>query len=79
VLYYLVFGVPPHRGDNVADVLAQVVSGRPVAFPVDNAAESNSALIAVCRRSLTKAQPERYESAAELARAIEAAGALMAG
>ena len=56
VLYFLLFGQPPHTGENVADVLARVVSGKPVAFP--SQPDCEPALIDLCRRCLQK-RPER--------------------
>ena len=70
VLYFLLFGVPPHQGENVADVLARVVSGRPVKFG-HSADNSLSLIIEVCHRCLMKDASRRYASCAELADALE--------
>jgi eukaryotic-like serine/threonine-protein kinase len=70
VLFFLLFGRPPHAGRNVADTLAQVVGGTPVVFPTKRKGMPRK-LLDVCRRCLTKRPEERYASAAEVAAALE--------
>ncbi len=71
VLYSLILGRPPHTGENVPDVLAQVVSGKPVAFSSADNATLSPQLASVCRRALAKIPAERFASAAEMAAALE--------
>jgi RNA polymerase sigma factor (sigma-70 family) len=71
VLYSLILGRPPHAGENVPDVLAQVVSGKPVTFTSDDKAKLGPELAPLCQRALAKPPAERFASAAELALALE--------
>ncbi|MCI0359700.1 MAG: sigma-70 family RNA polymerase sigma factor [Planctomycetaceae bacterium] len=70
VLFYLLFGQPPHRGRSVRDTVAQVVAGTPVVFPAETK-EVPGKLISVCRRCLAKRSEDRYATAAELATALD--------
>lgn len=71
VLYFLLSGTTPHRGRNIADILSNVVSGRPVAWPRDLKALRKD-VADVCRRCLSKKPDERFESAAAVAMSLRA-------
>jgi serine/threonine protein kinase len=75
VLYFLLFGRPPHAGRSVAEVLGRVVSGQPVEFPSFPSAREQAPvrLIDVCRRGLAKQPGDRCVSAAAFADALESA------
>lgn len=71
VLYSLVLGRPPHTGESLPDVLAQVVSGKPVTFTSEDNAKLGPQFAPICRRSLAKSPSERFASAAEMGAALE--------
>lgn len=73
VLYFLLFGQPPHNGNTLDEVLAKVVLDVPVVFHNDRAATIPPAIIDVTRRCLTKRPPDRFASAQEVAAALDAA------
>jgi serine/threonine protein kinase len=68
VLYFLLFGRPPHAGKGMADVLAHVVCGKPVPLPETPLVSPQ--LAAVLMRMLAKPPAERFVSAAEVAEAL---------
>jgi tetratricopeptide (TPR) repeat protein len=70
VLYFILSGRPPHEGTTAADVLARVREGLPWQ-PRMVAAGVPAALEAVCLTAMERPPPERYSSAAELAREVE--------
>lgn len=69
VLFQLLTGRPPYEG-RVTDVLANVVSSRPVAPPITLAPSTPSRLSSVCCRALAKLPGERFATAAALAEAL---------
>jgi serine/threonine protein kinase len=68
VLYYLLYGRPPHQGRDVPDTLAKVVAGTPVKFSLRMGLPRQA--VDVCRRALSKRPAERYATAGELAAAL---------
>jgi serine/threonine protein kinase len=70
ILLFLLTGRPPHPGPDVATVLTNVVSGRPVALDGDERSRLPQFFDAVIRRCLAKRPEERFSSAAELADAL---------
>jgi RNA polymerase sigma factor (sigma-70 family) len=70
VLYFLVVGQPPHVGHNVPDVLAQVVTAKPVSFPDDDRRPVPHQMLAVLKRCLAKQPGERFATAGELSAAL---------
>ena len=68
VLYYLLFGRPPHIGPNVSEVLASVTSDVPVRMDAFSAADVR--LAEVVSRCLTKLPECRFDSAESLALAL---------
>jgi RNA polymerase sigma factor (sigma-70 family) len=72
VLYFLLFGQPPFAGTTVAEVLGQVVTARPVEMPTSAGDRLPQALVEVVRRSLAKRSEERFASAADLSKALQA-------
>ena len=66
LLYHLLTGQPPFRGDTVAEVNQQIVSADPL-IPSRLRPEIPSSLEAICLRCLRKREAERYASANELA------------
>ena len=73
VLYFLLLGTPPHAGSDVAEVLAQVVSGRPVPFPAESREHIPAETLHACRRSLAKQPGDRFATAVDLAEALSPA------
>jgi tetratricopeptide (TPR) repeat protein len=70
ILYFILSGRPPHEGATAAEVLARVRDALPWQ-PRMVAAGVPAALEAVCLTALERQPPERYASAAELAREVE--------
>ncbi|MCA9027006.1 MAG: protein kinase [Planctomycetaceae bacterium] len=71
ILCWLLTGNPPSTGDRVADVLAEIVSGRPVGalkLPIKVASPQ---LLDLCRRGLEKSQANRISTAATFLRELE--------
>ena len=73
VLLFLLTGQTPHGGRDVAEVLAQVVSGSPVNLPEAAASSLPRPIVDVIRRCLAKPPEERFASALELAESLAAA------
>lgn len=73
VLYFLLTGTTPHRGRNVAYILSNVVSGRPVSWPTNLAEALPRDVADVCQKCLSKKPDERFASAMELASALRIA------
>ncbi len=74
VLFTLLTGRPPIVGRRVADILAEVVSGTPVASPTSLRAGLPESLIDLCQRCLTKAPAGRFANVREVRLALEAVG-----
>jgi RNA polymerase sigma factor (sigma-70 family) len=70
MLYFLLFGRPPHSGSDTASILATIVSRSPVLYPQDARESVPAALLRVLERSLTKSPPDRMASSAEFADAL---------
>jgi eukaryotic-like serine/threonine-protein kinase len=74
VLYCLLTGKPPYRGDSAREVLQALLAGPPV--PVSDAAAGGPAvpaeLCAIVERAMRPAIEQRYESAEEMARDVVA-------
>jgi serine/threonine-protein kinase len=70
VLYALLTGGPPFRGENVLDILSQVVERQP---PPPRALNSKADrdLETICLKCLAKDPARRYRSAEELAEDLE--------
>lgn len=71
VLFTLLTGRPPFPGRRLPDVLAQVVSARPVVAPASLRPDLPQALDDICAKCLAKPQGERYPSAHEVRLALE--------
>ena len=67
VLYFLLFGKPPHYGPDVPSVLASVVSRTPVKVPPDSDRQVPGPVIDLLKRCLAKSPDERIQSASALA------------
>lgn len=67
VLYFLLYGRPPHDGPHVAATLTGVLSRQPVSFPDDRKANVSVQLRDIVERCLRKPPEERIVSAAFLA------------
>jgi len=65
VLYEMLSGESPFRGDTMADTLANIIHREPVSISTRRR-DSNPELEAIVNRSLAKNADERYQSAAEL-------------
>lgn len=70
VLYFLLFGRPPHAGPDVVSTLAAVVSSRPVTIPPTGNEELPSAITLLLSRCLAKSPLDRFKSAQDLAQAL---------
>jgi RNA polymerase sigma factor (sigma-70 family) len=66
ILFFLLFGQPPHTGDDVPSTLASVVSKTPVKFPIPDQ-PIPSDILQVLGRCLAKTSHERIPHADELA------------
>jgi len=69
VLFFLLYGRPPHSGQSVAATLARVVAGTPVVVPAKRKGVPRK-LVEVCRRCLAKRPEDRFASAEDVANAI---------
>src|SRR5258705_5705905 len=67
VLYFLLFGQPPHAAVDVPSTLASVVSKTPVRFPDDAAEQVPKIVLDTVARCLTKRPDDRVASAQGLA------------
>ena len=65
VLYEMLSGESPFRGDTMADTLANIIHREPVSISTRRR-DSNPELEGIVNRSLAKNADERYQSAAEL-------------
>lgn len=65
VLFTLLTGRPPHPGRRLPDVLADVVSARPVISPEVLRPDLPGPVIDFCRKCLAKSPDERYPSVRE--------------
>jgi hypothetical protein len=65
VLYTLLTGRPPHPGRRLPDVLADVVSARPVVSPDALCPGLPGPIVGFCRMCLAKPPDQRYPSIAE--------------
>jgi serine/threonine protein kinase/DNA-binding CsgD family transcriptional regulator len=70
VLYFLLYGQPPHQGSDVPSTLANVVSNRPVLLPLETNQNISSTLRTLLHRSLAKSPSERIETAQQVADAL---------
>ncbi len=71
VLYHLLTGQPPFRGDSVLETLQQVLDQEPVSPRSINRLVTPE-LEAICRKCLEKSPEQRYPSAEALAEDLEA-------
>jgi len=71
VLYFLLFGKPPHDAEDVPTVLSRVLSKAPVEFPPHDVVRFGAPLIEVVKRCLAKNPADRFGSAGELATALK--------
>jgi serine/threonine protein kinase len=69
VLYFLLFGRPPHAGRGVDETLAQVAADVPVAVPQEP--HQPAWLLGVLAKCLARRQEDRWPSAAALASALQ--------
>lgn len=65
VLFTLLTGRPPHPGRRLSDILADVVSARPVLSPDVLRPDLPGPIVDFCRRCLAKLPDERYPSVRE--------------
>jgi serine/threonine-protein kinase len=72
ILYEILLGMPPYRGRNALDVVAQVRSGDPDPLPRLDRPGLPEGLVAICRRALTRDRDGRYASAKALAADVQA-------
>jgi len=70
VLFALLTGRPPFAGKRLADVLAEVVSARPVVSPALLRDDIPGPLSDLCRKCLSKTPGARYQSAREVGNAL---------
>jgi serine/threonine protein kinase len=70
LLYFVLTGHPPVRGDTLAEVLREAVEGRPIP-PRKLRGELPGDLEAICLKCLEKAPAHRYAGAAEVAGELE--------
>jgi tetratricopeptide (TPR) repeat protein len=70
ILYEILVGKPPFRGENAQAVLAQVIS-EPPQPPGRQAAQTPGALEAICLKALAKKPAERYATVKQFAGDIE--------
>src|SRR5262245_51943836 len=71
VMYEMLTGEPPVSGSNVLNVLLQVTEREPVPVRTRNPAAPEE-VAAICRRAMAKAKDERFQSAEQFAKAIQA-------
>ncbi|HEX5104922.1 MAG TPA: sigma-70 family RNA polymerase sigma factor [Pirellulaceae bacterium] len=74
VLFFLLFGQPPHTGATIAEVLSRVAADSPVAIPDQRDDRLNLDLVAIIRRCLAKSPAGRFPTAAELAAGLRTCG-----
>jgi eukaryotic-like serine/threonine-protein kinase len=79
VLYFLLFARPPHGEGNLANVLADVVSGAPVPFPTLPSDLAHEPVFAVARRCLAKPPADRFATALQLAEALDQSPSVSGG
>jgi RNA polymerase sigma factor (sigma-70 family) len=72
VLYFLLFGKPPHDGQDVPAVLSRVVSRSPIDLPPHAREQFGTPLLEIVARALSKPSAERFPTAAALADALAA-------
>jgi eukaryotic-like serine/threonine-protein kinase len=70
VLYFLLFGKPPHDAEDVPTVLSRVVSKTPVEFPANAGVQFGARLVEIVGRCLAKNPADRFGSAGELSTAL---------
>jgi serine/threonine protein kinase len=71
VLYALLTGQPPLTGPRVADILANILSGRPIEPPASLRDDMPPHLSHVCMRCLAKRPADRFATAAELVQVMK--------
>lgn len=71
ILFNLLTGQAPFAGKNLADILAQVVSGMTVTHPSLLRPELPSTLNAICAKCLSKNPSGRFKSVSKLCEALE--------
>jgi tRNA A-37 threonylcarbamoyl transferase component Bud32 len=69
-LYALLTGRPPWAASSVAEILAQVVSARPILDPTEFHVAVPRDVSGICRRCLARRPEERYATVGELAKAL---------
>jgi serine/threonine protein kinase len=70
VLYALLTGRPPWNGPQLADILADVISTRPIIPPNDLRPDVPKPLNDLCERCLAKAPADRYRTVGDLRLAL---------
>jgi eukaryotic-like serine/threonine-protein kinase len=75
VLYFLLFGQPPHTAGDVPSTLGSVVSKTPVRIPNDRAGRIPRAVLDIVNRCLAKRPRDRLTSADVLANMLSAISA----
>lgn len=79
VLYALLTGRPPFVGSRLPDVLADVIAPTPIVPPSHFRPGLSGVLDGLCRKCLSKAREDRYQSAREVGSALAALRMASAG
>ena len=70
VLFALLTGRPPWIGRRLPDILAQVISAAPVIAPTGLRPELPHPVSDLCRKCLSKAQADRYQTVQDVHSAL---------
>jgi eukaryotic-like serine/threonine-protein kinase len=70
ILYTLLTGRPPWTGARLPDILANVISARPVTSPLRLNPSLPSRLSDLCEKCLAKAPADRYQTVKDLRLAV---------
>ena len=79
VLYFLLYGRPPHDGGDVPSTLARAVARQPVLFPKKGEVLIPVSVCEILKRCLNKDLDQRFESARSLATALNHASDSLQG
>lgn len=71
ILYELLTNSPPVAGDSIPQILTSIVSAKPIVAPKTFNQEISSSINAICMKSLSKHQEDRYTNISELISDLE--------